>query len=86
MVPGTKAAPFSINGERLCCLFRLLFPSTIFSPFNDCPQHESISSQVVRAFSAVYDLGLSIREEMEIAYQGEILTPSKCGEWYCMGR
>merc|ERR1719409_54473 len=34
---------------------------------------------VARAFSAVYDLKLSTRGEMEYAYQGEILTPSKCG-------
>jgi len=34
---------------------------------------------MARAFSMVYDLKLSIRGEMEYAYQGEILTPSKCG-------
>lgn len=34
---------------------------------------------VARAFSRVYNLGLTVREEMEIAYQGEILTPSRCG-------
>lgn len=36
--------------------------------------------QVARSFSAVFGLGLSKPEEMEIAFQGEILTPSKCGE------
>ena len=33
----------------------------------------------VRAFNKAYNLGLSIREEMETAYLGEITTPSKCG-------
>mgnify|MGYP001553765770 FL=1 len=32
-----------------------------------------------RAFNRIYDLGLTIREEMELAYQGEITTPSRCG-------
>lgn len=32
-----------------------------------------------RAFNRVYDLGLSIRDEMELAYLGEITTPSRCG-------
>jgi hypothetical protein len=32
-----------------------------------------------RAFSLLYDLKLTIRGEMEYAYQGEILTPSQCG-------
>lgn len=32
-----------------------------------------------RAFSRVYGLNLTVREEMELAYQGEITTPSRCG-------
>lgn len=32
-----------------------------------------------RAFNQVYDLGLSLRDEMELAYLGEISTPSQCG-------
>lgn len=32
-----------------------------------------------RAFNVIYDLGLSKRDEMEYAYQGEILTGSECG-------
>jgi UTP-glucose-1-phosphate uridylyltransferase len=32
-----------------------------------------------RAFNRVYDLKLTIRGEMELAYQGEISTPSRCG-------
>jgi UTP-glucose-1-phosphate uridylyltransferase len=32
-----------------------------------------------RAFNRVYDLKLTIRGEMELAYQGEITTPSRCG-------
>ena len=34
---------------------------------------------VARAFNLVYDLKLNVRGEMEAAYQGEILTPSRCG-------
>lgn len=34
---------------------------------------------VARAFNRVYDLKLTIRGEMELAYQGEIVTPSRCG-------
>ena len=32
-----------------------------------------------RAFNRVYDLKMTTRGEMEIAYQGEITTPSRCG-------
>jgi len=34
---------------------------------------------VSRAFSRAYGLGLSVRGEMELAYQGERATPSACG-------
>jgi galactokinase len=34
---------------------------------------------VARAFSRAYGLNLSVRGEMELAYQGEIATPSACG-------
>lgn len=34
---------------------------------------------VARCFNHVYDLKLTTRAEMEAAYQGEILTPSRCG-------
>jgi UTP-glucose-1-phosphate uridylyltransferase/mevalonate kinase len=33
----------------------------------------------VRAFNLLYDLKLTTRGEMELAYQGEITTPSRCG-------
>jgi mevalonate kinase len=33
----------------------------------------------VRAFNRIYDLGLTTRDEMELAYQGETTTPSRCG-------
>jgi mevalonate kinase len=33
----------------------------------------------VRAFNRVHHLGLSVREEMEIAYRGEIAAGSQCG-------
>ena len=34
---------------------------------------------VARAFNLAYDLKMNVRGEMEAAYQGEILTPSRCG-------
>jgi galactokinase len=51
----------------------------------DLPIRKGLSSSaaicvlVARAFNRVYDLGLTIRDEMELAYQGEITTPSRCG-------
>ena len=34
---------------------------------------------IARAFNLLYDLQISVRGEMEAAYQGEIMTPSRCG-------
>lgn len=34
---------------------------------------------VARGFNLTYDLQLSVRGEMEAAYRGEIMTPSRCG-------
>ncbi|MDT8389094.1 MAG: sugar phosphate nucleotidyltransferase [Lentisphaeria bacterium] len=51
----------------------------------DLPVRKGLSSSacfcvlVARAFNRVYDLKLTPRAEMEAAYQGEILTPSRCG-------
>ncbi len=51
----------------------------------DLPIRKGLSSSaaicvlVARAFNQVYDLGLSLRDEMELAYQGETTTPSRCG-------
>ena len=39
----------------------------------------AISVLAARAFNRVYRLGLDIRAEMEVAYQGEVTTPSRCG-------
>jgi UTP-glucose-1-phosphate uridylyltransferase/mevalonate kinase len=39
----------------------------------------AISVLVARAFNRIYDLRLTVRGEMELAYQGEITTPSRCG-------
>ncbi|HXY18399.1 MAG TPA: sugar phosphate nucleotidyltransferase [Gemmatimonadales bacterium] len=39
----------------------------------------AISVLTARAFNRVYDLHLTVRGEMELAYQGEITTPSRCG-------
>ena len=32
-----------------------------------------------RAFNKVYDLRMTVRGEMEFAYMGEVITPSRCG-------
>jgi galactokinase len=51
----------------------------------DLPIKKGLSSSAAacvlaaRAFNRVYDLGLTVRDEMELAYQGEITTPSRCG-------
>ena len=51
----------------------------------DLPIQKGLSSSaaicvlVARAFNQVYDLKMTIRGEMELAYLGEITTPSRCG-------
>ncbi|MEW5858335.1 MAG: sugar phosphate nucleotidyltransferase [Cyanobacteriota bacterium] len=51
----------------------------------DLPIKKGLSSSaalcvlVARAFNRVYDLKMTLRDEMEFAYQGEITTPSRCG-------
>ena len=51
----------------------------------DLPLKKGLSSSAAicvlaaRAFNRIYDLKLTIRGEMEMAYQGEISTPSRCG-------
>jgi UTP-glucose-1-phosphate uridylyltransferase/mevalonate kinase len=51
----------------------------------DLPMKKGLSSSAAisvltaRAFNRVYDLKLTVRGEMELAYQGEIATPSRCG-------
>jgi galactokinase len=58
---------------------------TINSFKTDLPIRKGLSSSaaicvlVARACNRIYDLGLTIRDEMELAYQGEITTPSRCG-------
>jgi galactokinase len=39
----------------------------------------AISVLTTRAYNCLYGLGLSIRDEMELAYLGEVTTPSRCG-------
>ncbi len=39
----------------------------------------AISVLAARGFNHVYGLGLDTRQEMEVAYQGERTTPSRCG-------
>ena len=51
----------------------------------DLPIKKGLSSSaalcvlVARAFNKIYDLKMTVREEMEVAYLGETTTPSKCG-------
>jgi UTP-glucose-1-phosphate uridylyltransferase/mevalonate kinase len=51
----------------------------------DLPMKKGLSSSAAicvlaaRAFNRVYDLKMTTRGEMELAYQGEITTPSRCG-------
>ena len=51
----------------------------------DLPIQKGLSSSaaicvlIARAFNRLYNLQLTIREEMEIAYLGERMTPSLCG-------
>jgi UTP-glucose-1-phosphate uridylyltransferase/mevalonate kinase len=51
----------------------------------DLPMKKGLSSSAAvsvltaRAFNRTYDLKLTVRGEMELAYQGEITTPSRCG-------
>lgn len=51
----------------------------------DIPMKKGLSSSAAicvltaRAFNRVYDLKMTTRGEMELAYQGEITTPSRCG-------
>jgi UTP-glucose-1-phosphate uridylyltransferase/mevalonate kinase len=58
---------------------------TIDSHKMDLPMKKGLSSSAAicvltaRAFNRVYDLKLTVRGEMELAYQGEITTPSRCG-------
>jgi UTP-glucose-1-phosphate uridylyltransferase/mevalonate kinase len=51
----------------------------------DLPLKKGLSSSAAtcvltaRAFNRVYDLRMTVRGEMDIAYRGEITTPSRCG-------
>jgi len=58
---------------------------TIHNYRTDLPIKKGLSSSAAicvlaaRAFNRIYDLKLTVRGEMELAYQGEITTPSRCG-------
>ena len=53
--------------------------------FSDLPLKKGLSSSAAicvlaaRAFNCIYALKMSVRDEMEFAYRGEITTPSRCG-------
>jgi UTP-glucose-1-phosphate uridylyltransferase/mevalonate kinase len=52
---------------------------------SDLPVKKGLSSSaatcvlIARAFNKAYDLKLTVRGEMDLAYRGEITTPSRCG-------
>jgi UTP-glucose-1-phosphate uridylyltransferase/mevalonate kinase len=52
---------------------------------SDLPVKKGLSSSAAlcvltaRAFNKAYDLKLTVRGEMDLAYRGEITTPSRCG-------
>jgi UTP-glucose-1-phosphate uridylyltransferase/mevalonate kinase len=58
---------------------------TIHNYQTDMPVKKGLSSSAAicvltaRAFNRAYDLKMTVRGEMEMAYQGEIVTPSRCG-------
>jgi len=58
---------------------------TINNYKTDLPIKKGLSSSAAvcvmaaRAFNRIYDLKLTVRGEMELAYLGEITTPSRCG-------
>ncbi len=57
----------------------------IHNTLTDLPMKKGLSSSAAicvltaRAFNRIYDLKLTTRGEMELAYMGEITTPSRCG-------
>jgi UTP-glucose-1-phosphate uridylyltransferase/mevalonate kinase len=57
----------------------------IDNTLTDLPVKKGLSSSAAicvltaRAFNRIYDLKMTVRGEMEVAYLGEITTPSRCG-------
>ena len=64
---------------------KFLIGGLVLYNYMDLPLKKGLSSSaainvlVARAFNQLYNLELTIEEEMELAYQGEILTGSECG-------
>lgn len=64
---------YDIGGIRLDC-------HTITLPMKKgLSSSAAICVLTARAFSRIYSLSLTVRGEMEAAYNGEMLTPSRCG-------
>ncbi|NLW47922.1 MAG: GHMP kinase [Firmicutes bacterium] len=67
------AEHYSVEGVTLNCYEMTL------------PMNKGLSSSaaicvlVTRAFNKLYHLSLNLMGEMEVAYRGELLTPSRCG-------
>ncbi|EFJ40607.1 hypothetical protein VOLCADRAFT_99583 [Volvox carteri f. nagariensis] len=70
---------------RVCVSYDLYGGLELINHATTLPMSKGLSSSaaicvmVARAFNRVYQLHLSTRGEMELAYLGEITTPSKCG-------
>ena len=77
----------SYSAGVVCCVLKnhKVGGLEIESTCMDLPIKKGLSSSaaicvlVARAFNCIYDLKLTRRGEMEIAYQGEIMTLSRCG-------
>lgn len=65
---------YNINGIEINC-YKVTLPIK-----KGLASSASICMLVARAFNKLYNLNLSIEEEMEIAYEGELLANSKCGK------
>lgn len=71
---------------QLCLSYKKIGGIEINNYFSDLPLKKGLSSSasicvlVARAFNKLFNLGLTTRREMELAYLGEITTPSRCGK------
>jgi len=71
---------------QLCISYRKIGGIEINNYFSNLPLKKGLSSSAsicvlaAKSFNKLFNLGLTIRREMELAYFGEITTPSRCGK------
>lgn len=71
---------------QLCLSYKKIGGIEIDNYFSDLPLKKGLSSSasicvlIAKAFNKLFNLGLTTRREMELAYLGEITTPSRCGK------